>query len=54
MDISLTTLVRTTTTQTLLSVRNPSGNPNALTITNFAGGAQPVSATLLIELVKAD
>jgi len=52
-DISLTTLVRTTTTETLLSVRNPSGNPSGLTITNFAGGSQASSATLLIELVKA-
>jgi hypothetical protein len=51
--ISLTTLVTTTSANQTLEVSNPSGNSNALTITPLAGGTQPVSATLLIELVKA-
>lgn len=51
--ITLTTLVETTVANAVLTVRNPSANSTALTITPLAGGAQPVSATLLIELVKA-
>ena len=51
--ISLTTLVKTTVADQMLTVRNPIGNPTALTITPRAGGAHPVSATLLIDLVKA-
>ncbi len=51
--ITLTTLVETTFDHELLTVRNPSGSSTALTITQYAGGTQPVSATLLIELVKA-
>ncbi len=51
--IGLTTLVETSTPDAVLTVRNPAGNSTALTITPFAGGAQAVSATLLIELVKA-
>jgi hypothetical protein len=52
-QITETTLVQTTATDSLLSVQNPSGNSTALTITPLAGGTQPVAATLLIELVKA-
>jgi hypothetical protein len=52
--IGLTTLVATNAAGQVLTVRNPSGNLNALTITPLAGGSQPVSATLLIELVKAN
>lgn len=51
--LSLTTLVETTDVHQSLSVRNPAGNSTALTITPFAGGTQPVSATLLIELLQA-
>ena len=42
-------LVATTTTNSVLSVVNPSGNSTALTITPLAGGAQPVAASLIIE-----
>ena len=52
--ISLTTLVQTTTPAQVLTVRNPIGNATALTITPVAGGTRPSSATLLIELVKAN
>ena len=51
--IGLTTLVETTSPNQVLTVRNPAGNSNALTITPIAGGSRSVSATLLIELVKA-
>jgi len=36
----------------LLTVRNPLGNPTALTITPFAGGTNPVSASLVIKRVE--
>ena len=52
-QISLTTLVQTTSVNAVLTVRNPAGNATALTITPIAGGTHPSSATLLIELVKA-
>jgi hypothetical protein len=52
-QISLSTLVQTTTTTEVLTVRNPAGNSTALTITPLAGGTRPSAATLLIELVKA-
>jgi hypothetical protein len=45
--------VQTTTANSLLTVRNPEGNSNALTITPVAGGARPVSATLTIEQLRA-
>ena len=45
------TLVTTTAANSVLTVRNPAGNTTALTITLIAGGASPVSATLLIEQV---
>ena len=41
-------LVATTTENSILTVRNPSGNATALTITQLAGGASPVSAHLMI------
>jgi hypothetical protein len=52
-QISLTTLVETTTVDQAITIRNPAGNSTALTITPLAGGTQSVGATLLIELVKA-
>ena len=42
-------LVETTVIDSVLSVINPVGNPTALTITPLAGGANPVSAHLVIE-----
>jgi hypothetical protein len=51
--ISLTTLVETTSANQVLTVRNSLGSISALTIAPFAGGVNPSSATLLIELVKA-
>jgi hypothetical protein len=52
-QIVLTALVRTTIADSIIAVQNPAGNSMALTITPFAGGTIPASATLLIELVKA-
>ncbi len=48
-----TTLVTTAAANQVLTVRNPAGSIAALTITPIAGGVASVSATLLIELVKA-
>jgi hypothetical protein len=45
-------LLLTTTVNSLLTVRNPSGSPVVLTVTPSAGGAQPVSATLLIKQIQ--
>jgi hypothetical protein len=45
-------LVQTTVVATTLTVRNPSGNSTALTITPLAGGASPVSAHLVILRLK--
>lgn len=53
-SIDISTLVHTTASHDVITVRNPAGNSTALTITPLAGGTRPVSATLLIELVKAD
>lgn len=50
--IALTTLVETTSFDQVLTVRNPSGNITALTISPNAGGTHSVSATLLIELIR--
>ena len=47
-DITLTTIVETSTINSILTVRNPSGNAAALTITPVAGGTSPVSAHLVI------
>jgi hypothetical protein len=52
-QITLTALVQTGTAHSFLSVQNPMSNGWSLTITPLAGGTSPVSATLLIELVKA-
>lgn len=41
-------LVTTTSTNSILDVRNPTGNSTALTITPLAGGSSPVSAHLVI------
>ena len=41
-------LVQTTAPDSILTVRNPTGSPSALTITPSAGGASPVSAHLVI------
>ena len=41
-------IVTTTTTDSILTVRNPADNASALTITPLAGGTQPVSAHLVI------
>jgi hypothetical protein len=41
-------IVRTTTMNNNLAIRNPAGNPTALTITPSAGGASAVSAHLVI------
>jgi hypothetical protein len=41
-------LVTTTVVNTILTVRNPAGEPTALTITPSAGGTEPVSAHLVI------
>ena len=41
-------LVTTTGTNSILTVRNPANNSTALTITPIAGGTMPVSAQLII------
>lgn len=41
-------LVTTTSLNSILTVRNPAGNPTALTITPLAGGTRPSSAHLVI------
>jgi hypothetical protein len=45
------TLITTSVINSVLSVRNPSGNSTALTITPLAGGTHPVSATLTIKQI---
>lgn len=47
-----TALVETTAINSILTVRNPAGNPTALTITPLAGGTRPVSAHLVIQQLK--
>ncbi len=47
-DISGMFLVETTTIDSILTVRNPAGSAAALTITPLAGGANSVSAHLVI------
>ena len=47
-NISGLFLVETTTINSILTVRNPSGNAAALTITPLAGGTNSVSAHLVI------
>ena len=43
-----TALVETVTADSVLTVRNPEGTAEALTITPLAGGTRPVSAHLVI------
>jgi hypothetical protein len=45
-------LVQTTVANSVLSVRNPAGNINALTISPLAGGDQPGSATLIVQQLQ--
>lgn len=47
-NISGMYIVDVTTINSVLTVRNPSGNAAALTITPLAGGTSPVSAHLMI------
>jgi hypothetical protein len=47
-----TTLITTTVINSILTVRNPAGNPTALTITPLAGGTRPVSASLVITRIE--
>jgi hypothetical protein len=50
--VSGTFLVNTVVPNSLLTVRNPSSNSTALTITPLAGGAMPVSAHLIITRIN--
>ena len=43
-----TALVETTAADSVLTVRNPEGAANAITLTPTAGGTEPVSAQLII------
>jgi len=45
-------LVTTTTVNSILTIRNPTGNSTALTITPLAGGTRPVSAHLVIKQLQ--
>ena len=45
-------LVQTTSVNSVLTVRNPASNFNALTITPEAGGTRPVSAHLVITRIQ--
>jgi hypothetical protein len=45
-------LVTTTVVNSVLSIRNPAGNSTALTVTPNAGGASPVSASLVIKQIR--
>lgn len=45
-------IVTTTSVNSVLTVRNPSGNAAALTITPLAGGTRPVSAHLVITQIQ--
>ena len=47
-QITGTSLVTTTSINSILEIRNPAGNPAALTITPLAGGTSPVSSHLSI------
>ncbi|MBK5491862.1 hypothetical protein JFU02_02670 [Bacillus sp. TH13] len=42
------TLVQTTVSNSILTVRNPTGNPKSITLIPFAGGTRAVSAHLVI------
>ena len=45
-------LIETTTINNILTIRNPASETTALTITPLAGGTEPVSAHLIIELLS--
>lgn len=45
--------VQTSVVNSVLTVRNPAGNSTALTITPLAGGTRPVSASLIVEQLRA-
>jgi hypothetical protein len=45
-------LITTTQPNTILTVRNPSGNTTALTVTPIAGGTRAVSAALVIKQLQ--
>jgi hypothetical protein len=45
-------MIVTTAVNSILSIRNPAGNPAALTITPLAGGAASVSASLVIKQIQ--
>jgi hypothetical protein len=45
-------LLTTTSANSILSVRNPSGNSTALTVTPSAGGTHAVSASLVIKQIQ--
>jgi collagen triple helix repeat protein len=47
-QIAGTCVVQTTALNSVLTIRNPTGNPTALTITPLAGGTRPVAASLVI------
>ena len=50
-QIVVSALIQTGGLDQILTVRNPAGNPAALTITPIAGGTLSVSATLLIKRI---
>jgi len=45
-------LVTTSVTNSILTIRNPAGNSTALTITPLAGGTRQVSASLVITRIQ--
>ena len=47
--ITNTVLIETTVIDSVLEIRNPTGNATALTITPIAGGTKPASAWLVIK-----
>ena len=51
-QIIVLAILATTTINSVLTVRNPSDNSTALTITPLAGGTQPVSAHLVITQIQ--
>ena len=51
-QISNHVIITTTVADTKLTIRNPSGNSTALTITPLAGGTHAVSASLVIKQLQ--
>ena len=51
-QITGNSLIATTSSNSILSVLNPPGNPLVLTITPFAGGSKAVSASLVIMRIQ--